>query len=39
MNKRCIICGCIMYDDTDAVICECCEDDMREDENGTGEDI
>ena len=29
-NKRCEVCGCIMYDNTDATICECCLDDMRE---------
>lgn len=30
--KRCEICGCIMYDCSDCIICECCLDDMREDD-------
>lgn len=29
--KRCVMCGCIMFDSSDAIICECCLDDMRED--------
>jgi hypothetical protein len=33
--KRCEVCGVIMYDNSDATICECCLDDMRkEDEDG-----
>lgn len=39
MTNRCIICGCIMCDSSDAVICECCKDDMREDDNGSRENI
>lgn len=38
--KRCEVCGCIMYDNSDTTICECCLDDMREEDaedNGTGE--
>lgn len=35
-NKRCIMCGCIMYDNTDALICECCLDDMREEDADGG---
>ena len=31
-KKRCMICGCIMYDNTDSLICECCLDDMTESE-------
>lgn len=30
-KKRCTICGCIMYDDSDADICECCVDDLYRD--------
>ena len=29
-NKRCEVCGCILYDDSDFDICECCLDDMNE---------
>ena len=29
-HKRCIVCGCIMFDSSDSVICECCLDDMSE---------
>ncbi len=32
-TKRCIMCGCNMYDSTDSVICECCLDDMREEDD------
>lgn len=36
-TKRCEVCGCIMYDITDATICECCLDDMREEGEDSGE--
>ena len=32
-NKRCKKCGCIIGDDSDSDICECCLDDMREEDN------
>ena len=28
--KHCNICGCIMDDNHDGDVCECCRDDMRE---------
>lgn len=31
-KKRCIECGCILYNDSDSEICECCVDDMNDDE-------
>ena len=31
-KKRCTMCGCIMYDDSDADICECCIADMNSDD-------
>ena len=30
--KYCKLCGCIMSDNHDGDICECCLDDMREEE-------
>ena len=41
MLKRCEMCGCIMYDCTEFVVCECCLDDMREEDedSGTGENF
>ena len=29
-KKRCTVCGCYMYDDSDSDICECCLYDMNE---------
>ena len=29
-KKRCTVCGCIMYDHSDADICECCIADMND---------
>lgn len=30
--KYCELCGCIMDDDHDGNICECCLDDMKEED-------
>lgn len=27
-KKRCTVCGCILYADSESDICECCVDDM-----------
>ena len=27
-KKRCTVCGCLMYDDSDADICEVCVDEL-----------
>lgn len=27
-KKRCTVCGCILFDDSDIDICECCVDEM-----------
>lgn len=27
-KKRCSVCGCHMYDDSDSIICEVCLDDL-----------
>lgn len=29
--KQCIVCGCLMEDDHEDDVCECCLDDMEED--------
>lgn len=29
-KKRCTMCGCIMYPDSESDICECCVSDMNE---------
>lgn len=29
--KHCIECGCLMDDDHDGDVCECCQDDRKED--------
>ena len=31
--KLCIECGCIMDDDHDGDVCECCKDDREEDQD------
>ena len=36
VKKRCTICGCHMYDDSDADICECCLDALYESDPGEG---
>lgn len=33
-KKRCTICGCHMYDDSDSDICEICIDELYESEPG-----
>lgn len=33
-KKRCTLCGCIMYDDSDSDICECCLDELYESDPG-----
>ena len=33
-KKRCSICGCHMYDDSDSDICEICIDELYESEPG-----
>jgi hypothetical protein len=33
-KKRCSICGCHMYDDSDSDICEICIDELYESESG-----
>lgn len=30
-KKRCTVCGCILHNDSDVDICECCIDDMNND--------
>ena len=30
-KKRCTMCDCILYDDSDSDICECCLSDMNDD--------
>lgn len=37
MFKRCIMCGCIMFSDSD--ICECCLDDMRDEAEDEREEL
>lgn len=29
-KKRCTVCGCLLYDDSDFNICECCRDEMND---------
>lgn len=36
-KKRCTMCGCNMYDDTDSDICECCLDELYESDPGDPE--
>jgi hypothetical protein len=36
-KKRCTMCGCIMYDDSDSDICECCLDELYESDPGEEE--
>lgn len=36
-KKRCTICGCIMYDDSDSDICEICLDELCESDPGEEE--
>ena len=33
-KKRCTICGCIMYSDSDSDICEVCLDELYESDPG-----
>lgn len=37
-KKRCTICGCIMFDDSDSDICEICLDELYESDPGEQED-
>lgn len=37
-KKRCTICGCIMYDDSESDICEVCLDELYESDPGEPED-
>mgnify|MGYP003441640358 CR=1 FL=1 len=36
-KKHCTLCGCIMYDDSDSDICECCLDELYESDPGEEE--
>lgn len=36
-TKLCEICGCIMCDDAEFVVCECCLDDMEKEDADGGE--
>lgn len=36
-KKRCTVCGCIMYDDSDSDICEICLDELYESDPGEEE--
>ena len=36
--KRCVICGCFMYDYDELTICDCCLDDLEELEDCEHED-
>lgn len=38
-KKRCTICGCIMYDDSDSDICEVCLDELYESNPGDPEEV
>ena len=33
-KKRCTICGCIMFDDSDSDICEVCLDELYDSDPG-----
>lgn len=37
-KKRCTVCGCIMFDDSDSDICEVCLDELYESDPGEPED-
>lgn len=37
-KKRCTICGCIMFDDSDSDICEVCLDELYESDPGAEEE-
>lgn len=37
-KKRCTICGCIMYDDSDTDICEICVDELYNSDPGEVEE-
>ena len=37
-KKRCTMCGCYMYDESDADICEVCLDELYESDPGPGEE-
>ena len=32
-KKRCTVCGCLMDDKHDGDVCECCKDDMNDQED------
>ena len=38
-KKRCTICGCHMYDDSDSDICEVCVDELYESDPGEPVDV
>jgi hypothetical protein len=38
-KKRCTVCGCLMYDDSDADICEVCVDELLNSEPATEDDV
>lgn len=31
-KKRCTVCGCILYNDSESDICECCVDELYKSE-------
>lgn len=37
-KKRCTMCGCYMYDDSDSDICEVCVDELLASDPGSGEE-
>lgn len=37
-KKRCTMCGCHMYDDSDSDICEVCVDELLDSDPGPGEE-
>lgn len=38
-KKRCTICGCHMYDDSDSDICEVCVDELYASDPGEPEEV
>lgn len=38
-KKRCTMCGCHMYDDSDSDICEVCVDELLESDPGEPEEV